>query len=112
MDNTDMASPAAVASRTELSKSAENLAVDQRIKKKAKRLTRHLSKEGVPNGVHVIQTTRSWKNTRRPRNGYGRGLPKKGHSLSLLLIEHLCIVKSESLIFYNFILGLSQFTQY
>ncbi|CAH1400670.1 unnamed protein product [Nezara viridula] len=78
IDSIEMAPPPAVCSRTELSKSAENLAVDQRIKKKAKRLTRHLSKEGVPNGVHVIQTTRSWKNTRRPRNGYGRGLPKKG----------------------------------
>lgn len=78
MDNDILESPATVGARSELSKSAENLTVDQRIKKKAKRLTRHLSKEGVPNGVHVIQTPRNWKNTRRPRNGYGRGLPKKG----------------------------------
>lgn len=78
MENDILDSPALVGARNELSKSAENLSVDQRIKKKAKRLTRHLSKEGVPNGVHVIQTPRNWKNTRRPRNGYGRGLPKKG----------------------------------
>ena len=90
MDNGDvMESGAVVGSRSELSKSAENLSVDQRIKKKAKRLTRHLSKEGVPNGVHVIQTPRNWKNTRRPRNGYGRGLPKKGHSLSLHSINRV-----------------------
>jgi len=67
-------------SRSEISKSAENLnAVDQRIKRKAKRITRHLSKEGATNGPHVLSwQSRNWKNTRRPRNGYGRGLPKKG----------------------------------
>lgn len=68
----------AVGPRSELSKSAENLSVDQRIKRKAKRVIRQLSKEAVPNGHNVVQTTRHWKNSRRPRNGKGRGLPKKG----------------------------------
>lgn len=84
MENEALEAPAAVSTRSEMSKSAENLTVDQRLKRKAKRLVRHLSKEGVANGVHVIQTPRNWKNTRRPRNGYGRGLPKKGHLLSLI----------------------------
>uniref|UniRef100_A0A0K8SCI9 MI domain-containing protein n=1 Tax=Lygus hesperus TaxID=30085 RepID=A0A0K8SCI9_LYGHE len=67
--------------KNELSKSAENLSVDQRLKKKGKRIVRGLSKEGlVPNGSQAdnINTPRNWKNTRRPRNGFGRGLPKKG----------------------------------
>jgi programmed cell death protein 4 len=68
----------------EVSKSAENLAgvaggPENRLKKKAKRITRHLSKEGpVPGGPAFVNSPRSWKNNRRPRNGYGRGLPKKG----------------------------------
>lgn len=83
MDNADIVESEVVmgqGSKSELSKSAENLSVEQRIKRKAKRIVRHLSKDGiVPNGSHIVQTSRSWKNTRRPRNGYGRGLPKKGH---------------------------------
>ena len=55
----------AVGPRSELSKSAENLSVDQRIKRKAKRVIRQLSKEAVPNGHNVVQTTRHWKNSRR-----------------------------------------------
>lgn len=64
--------------KTELSKSVENLSVDQRLKKKGRRLVRHLSKEGASNGSQVITKPRNWKNARRPRNGYQRGLPKKG----------------------------------
>ncbi|KAL0269828.1 UNVERIFIED_CONTAM: hypothetical protein PYX00_007434 [Menopon gallinae] len=54
--------------------------VDVRIKKKAKRLMKQFSKDSITNGMgaSVIVPPRSWKNTRRPRNGYGRGLPKKG----------------------------------
>lgn len=56
--------------------------VDSRVKKlKAKRLLRQLSKEtAVVNGQsgNLVTPPRSWKNTRRPRNGYGRGLAKKG----------------------------------
>lgn len=59
-------------------KSAGDIAIDQRVKKRAKRLLKQISKEGVPNGTNVISVARSWKNTRRPRNGHARGLPKKG----------------------------------
>jgi len=48
-----------------------------RIKRKAKRLTKALSKEAVAvNGV--LPVSRYLKNSRKPRNGFGRGLPKKG----------------------------------
>lgn len=54
-----------------------------RIKRRAKRLSRQGSKEGVSGnavgGKGFLQTTRRWKNSRRPRNGHGRGLPKKGY---------------------------------
>uniref|UniRef100_A0A8D8SYQ2 Programmed cell death protein 4 n=1 Tax=Cacopsylla melanoneura TaxID=428564 RepID=A0A8D8SYQ2_9HEMI len=59
-------------------KSAGDIAIDQRVKKKAKRLIKQGSKEGVTNGTNVVNVARSWKNTRRPRNGHARGLPKKG----------------------------------
>ncbi|XP_037937101.1 programmed cell death protein 4 [Teleopsis dalmanni] len=59
-----------------------------RIKRKAKRLIhRQNSRESnglagaaVPNGsaANYIVPHRRWKNSRRSRNGYGRGLPKKG----------------------------------
>lgn len=55
-----------------------SVAVDHRIKRKAKRLIKQLSKEIVTNGATVVPGTRLLKNSRRPRNGYGRGLPKKG----------------------------------
>lgn len=52
-----------------------------RIKKKAKRPSLTVSKE--TNGTvsltsNGIVNTRQLKNSRKPRNGYGRGLPKKG----------------------------------
>ncbi|XP_059471112.1 programmed cell death protein 4 [Neocloeon triangulifer] len=52
--------------------------VDLRIKKKARRLTKQNSKESSPNGIAVVQQPRYFKNSRRSRSGYGRGLPKKG----------------------------------
>lgn len=60
-----------------------NTVVTDRVKKRAKRLNRQGSKEGAvgigaPGGPGILQTTRRWKNSRRPRNGHGRGLPKKG----------------------------------
>lgn len=70
--------------------------VDERVTKRAKRpskyLTKHL-KEGSssPNGQNggaegsvggiILNGVRTAKNLRRPRNGYGRGLPKKGNWL-------------------------------
>ena len=52
------------------------ISVDQRVKRRAKRLLKQHSKEATTdeNIVH----TRHWKNSRKPRNGYKRGLPKKG----------------------------------
>ncbi|XP_054259063.1 programmed cell death protein 4 [Macrosteles quadrilineatus] len=69
----------AVGGNSEVSKSVDNLSTDHRVKKKAKRgLLRQISKESLSNSHSVVVTQRSWKNTRRPRNGRGRGLPKKG----------------------------------
>uniref|UniRef100_A0A6M2DD33 Programmed cell death protein 4 n=1 Tax=Xenopsylla cheopis TaxID=163159 RepID=A0A6M2DD33_XENCH len=51
-------------------------AVQERVKRKAKRIVRQNSRENVASGAIFPQ--RSWKNSRRPRNGHGRGLPKKG----------------------------------
>lgn len=50
-----------------------------RLRKKNKKYARSNSKEGVAN-VAPLPKYRSWKNSRRPRNGHGRGLPKKGMS--------------------------------
>lgn len=72
---------------------ASSSTVDERITRRAKRpskyLVKHLSKEGSssPNGGQnggaegtslIVNGIRTAKNLRRPRNGYGRGLPKKG----------------------------------
>lgn len=46
-------------------------------KRKQKKLGRQNSKENSMAGG-FIHGPRSWKNSRRSRNGYGRGLPKKG----------------------------------
>ncbi|XP_068625781.1 programmed cell death protein 4 [Battus philenor] len=48
-----------------------------RIKRKNKKYGRSNSKEAV-GAVTPLPKYRSWKNSRRPRNGHGRGLPKKG----------------------------------
>lgn len=58
--------------------SLNSVSVEHRIKRKAKRLIKQLSKEVVTNGASAVQGTRLLKNSRRPRNGFGRGLPKKG----------------------------------
>jgi len=58
--------------------SVDTVSVEHRVKRKAKRLIKQLSKDGVTNGATVVQGTRLHKNKRRPRNGFGRGLPKKG----------------------------------
>lgn len=65
-----------------------NPAVDSaadRVKRKAKRIVRHNSREAVVNGGGgspsslYVAPQRRWKNSRRSRNnGHGRGLPKKG----------------------------------
>ncbi|XP_013138473.1 PREDICTED: programmed cell death protein 4 [Papilio polytes] len=49
-----------------------------RIKRKHRKYGRSNSKEAVGVVSTPLPKYRSWKNCRRPRNGHGRGLPKKG----------------------------------
>lgn len=63
---------------------------DNRVKRKAKRLIQRQNSRGESNGAaglpaamngqakDYIVPHRRWKNSRRSRGGYGRGLPKKG----------------------------------
>lgn len=51
----------------------------ERLRRKNKKYARTNSKEGVSTSTPTpLPKYRSWKNSRRPRNGHGRGLPKKG----------------------------------
>ncbi|GBP58244.1 hypothetical protein EVAR_40750_1 [Eumeta japonica] len=52
------------------------MAAPEKLKKK-KKYSRSNSKDGI--AVGPLPKYRSWKNSRRPRNGHGRGLPKKGN---------------------------------
>lgn len=45
-------------------------------RRRARKPLRQSSREGA--GAAPLPQHRSWKNSRRPRNGHGRGLPKKG----------------------------------
>ncbi|KAF5276105.1 hypothetical protein FQR65_LT16491 [Abscondita terminalis] len=47
-------------------------------KRKPRKLSRQHSKENPAVHAGFIHGPRSWKNSRRSRNGHGRGLPKKG----------------------------------
>ncbi|KAB0802895.1 hypothetical protein PPYR_05081 [Photinus pyralis] len=47
-------------------------------KRKPRKLNRQHSKENPSVHTGFIHGPRSWKNSRRSRNGHGRGLPKKG----------------------------------
>lgn len=49
----------------------------ERLRRKNKKFSRSNSKEGEATPT-PLPKYRSWKNSRRPRNGHGRGLPKKG----------------------------------
>ncbi|KAL4714732.1 hypothetical protein ACJJTC_002591 [Scirpophaga incertulas] len=49
-----------------------------RLRRKNKKYARSNSKEEGVTTVTPLPKYRSWKNSRRPRNGHGRGLPKKG----------------------------------
>ncbi|XP_022127364.1 programmed cell death protein 4 [Pieris rapae] len=51
--------------------------ISGRVRRRHKKLARTNSKEGS-NVSAPLPKYRSWKNSRRPRNGHGRGLPKKG----------------------------------
>lgn len=55
--------------------------LDDKQKKRVRKLSRSNSKEavlGVAGTPNFVAPHRKWKNSRRSRNGYGRGLPKKG----------------------------------
>jgi len=47
-------------------------------KRKPRKVNRQNSKENPTAASGFIHGPRSWKNSRRSRNGFGRGLPKKG----------------------------------
>uniref|UniRef100_U5ER32 Programmed cell death protein 4 n=1 Tax=Corethrella appendiculata TaxID=1370023 RepID=U5ER32_9DIPT len=54
---------------------------EEKSKKKGKKLARQSSKDGllgVAGTPNFVAPHRKWKNSRRSRNGHGRGLPKKG----------------------------------
>ncbi|XP_060526442.1 programmed cell death protein 4 [Cylas formicarius] len=58
---------------------ATSSSVEAATKRKPRKMHRQNSKEaGAPNAGGFVHKARSWKNSRRSRNGYGRGLPKKG----------------------------------
>lgn len=50
----------------------------ERLRRKNKKYARTNSKDGGVSAPTPLPKYRSWKNSRRPRNGHGRGLPKKG----------------------------------
>lgn len=51
----------------------------EKLRRKNKKFNRSNSKEGAVAATTPLPKYRSWKNSRRPRNGHGRGLPKKGN---------------------------------
>lgn len=65
-------------------KAADPTSVEMRVKRKAKRLAKSLSRDsGIVNGhggtATVVQLKRRWKNNRKSRNGFSkRGDVKKG----------------------------------
>lgn len=65
----------------------------ERLRRKNKKYARTNSKEGVSTSTPTpLPKYRSWKNSRRPRNGHGRGLPKKGKSIlaaNTVIIVHI-----------------------
>ena len=77
-DQNGVVNEVSVTTGAEGTNSVDSASVEHRVKRKAKRLIKQLSKEVVTNGATLLQGTRLLKNSRRPRNGYGRGLPKKG----------------------------------
>lgn len=68
-----------------------------RQKRRNKKYARAYSKDAV-SSTSTLPKYRSWKNSRRSRNGYGRGLPKKGTYIYIrpfyLLTFKLCTLIS------------------
>jgi programmed cell death protein 4 len=65
-------------SKSSSDKSLKDSFPSDRIKRKAKRLTKHLAKEANTINGPLVTAARHLKNSRKPRSGFGRGLPKKG----------------------------------
>lgn len=79
-----------------------NFSLDNRLKRKAKRPSKLPSADenGVANVVNVNGSyLRYSKNSRRSRNGFGRGLPKKGKYYFVKTNYILFKVKEKSLTF-------------
>lgn len=72
------ASPGKKASPAPNGTEALGAASAERIKIKGKRNVRSLPKEVTAGPGGVVHSVRKWKNSRRSRNGLGRGAPKKG----------------------------------
>lgn len=71
----------AVEREMEMAAAKENATVadvEVATRRKPRKVHRQTSKEANVNVGGFIQKPRSWKNSRRSRNGVGRGLPKKG----------------------------------
>lgn len=81
-------------------KAVDPTSVEMRVKRKAKRLAKSLSRDsGIVNGhggtATVVQLKRRWKNNRKSRNGFTkRGEIKKGKHFSVVRLSGtnvLCI---------------------
>lgn len=93
-DTTELVSSKALAENNNSSPLQET-SLDNRLKRKAKRPSKSLSSDNksVENVISVNGSyLRYSKNSRRSRNGYGRGLPKKGIITSDLLCSLSCVV--------------------
>lgn len=66
----------------------------ERLRRKSKKFSRTNSKEGDSTPPTPLPKYRSWKNSRRPRNGHGRGLPKKGTVPTLFSLLSLIPIRS------------------
>lgn len=60
----------------------------ERVKRRAKRPSKFMTKElsRANSDTQVIAPLRALKNSRKSRNGFGRGLPKKGECAALPLV--------------------------
>lgn len=91
-------------------KAADPTSVEMRVKRKAKRLAKSLSRDsGIVNGhggtATVVQLKRRWKNNRKSRNGFTkRGDIKKGNLVVFLIFFFLICVLRVMLLFENHVL--------
>lgn len=77
----DVGAPAVVVGDAVTGELLKKPAVPGDLRKRVRKLSRSNSKDGVlgvAGAPNFVAPHRNWKNSRRSRNGYGRGLPKKG----------------------------------